>query len=243
MKQLLLIITSIAAVAVLAGCASPRGEGNSQCMAVTHAPLERIEMKRSGTILVKAFADLRPQKDKRAIGRIPWAFAPGVDLYFLPADPLNIDILMTEFVAEALREAGYDAVIECHAGTGEPISSGAVLQGEIRDFWLYGGPLRSQQKISVVLTLQEGNGKKILWKNKIAAVQEGAIVFTAVMGEWGFKGATIVRPALSDALNQAARAFASAEFYRCLKPTEAAMTNECFQGAKSLGPTNNETLP
>src|SRR6266566_7454939 len=46
----------------------PSKGGDGVALSVGHAPLAKIENKRSGNILVKAFVDSRSQKDKRSIG-------------------------------------------------------------------------------------------------------------------------------------------------------------------------------
>src|SRR5258706_15909542 len=119
MKSLIAIL-SAGGLILLIGCAHQRRENNSAPLAIVHSAIAKSPNPKSGFILVKTLTDARSHTDKRAVGRLPWFFAPGADLYYVPADPLNANIILTEYFAEALDAAGYRFAIE---SPGAPASS------------------------------------------------------------------------------------------------------------------------
>jgi len=187
----------------------------SPIVAVGHSPIGRIKDKRSGTILVKMFVDSRRQKAKQAIGSIPWGAGPFADIYIFPSNAVVVTLLMTGYVAEVLSEAGYHTYIESSAASpGEGVAD-AILQGEVEEFWLYGGPLDSRQQITVTLKLYSADGKNLLWEKKIAAAHDQSIIGSSK--SWGNKIQIMVTTVLDEILNQAAKQFSSHGFQQAVK--------------------------
>jgi hypothetical protein len=76
---------------------------------ITHDPLEHIKNKKEGNILVKQFVDKR--KDTQYIGnkRNMHGMVLG---HIGTKEGIKLEILLTNYFVEALKEAGYNAVIQ-----------------------------------------------------------------------------------------------------------------------------------
>lgn len=101
-------------------------------MNVAHSPLASVAPKREGTVLVRQFVDSR-KEDHRYIGTKRNGF--GMRLGSLGVrDGKEVAAMVTEFFVDALRHAGYDAVIQT-SSTAQPTNGmkiNAVLQMRIR---------------------------------------------------------------------------------------------------------------
>jgi len=90
------------------------------------------------------------------------------------------------------------------------------LQGEIREFWLYGGMSGVEGRITIALTLCSTDGKNVLWRKEIETVRNKAMAFASYQ-TFGNESAKVISGALEDVLNQAAKEFASEAFYENVK--------------------------
>ncbi|MDP2157064.1 MAG: hypothetical protein Q8K68_05085, partial [Nitrospirota bacterium] len=179
----------------------------------THEPLDRIEQKRQGTILVNQFVDKR--KDTEHIGNKRNMFGAVLG-HVGTEEGVRLNILLTEHFAEALREAGYNAVIldaKTAAGT-ETIINDAVIDGEITEFWLdlY---MAVWHKVEVKLTATDPSRKDVLW-TKVVRGSQTNVLWLGISSE--FEAA--IRQALTKALNNAANDFASEEFFSSVSRTK-----------------------
>lgn len=178
---------------------------------INHAPLEKITNKRHGNILVKQFIDERNEKDKPYIGNKRNGFGMVLGHIGAPAD-VKIENLLTEFFVEALREAGYNAVIETSKSdtTSTSRNYNAILEGRIRTFWLdlY---MAVWHKVEVNIRLLDYDTKKPLWEKDIEGSKTNAL-WLGITSEFE----KVISQALTIALNQAAQEFATDEFYRAI---------------------------
>lgn len=204
-KRIPLIFTSLLLAVLLNGCALGVTHVN-----VAHSPLEPVAQKRAGTILVQPFVDNR-KEDHQYIGTKR-------DVLGLPLgnmgvnDGKRVDVMVTEFFVDALKHAGYDAVIQTSGAT-QPVGVkiNAVLQGEIKEFWLdmY---MATWHHVNVDLRLLDKDGKLVLWQKNIQGGKSNPL-WLGLNSEFE----KVIQQALDEALNRAAKEFASDEFYRQVK--------------------------
>jgi hypothetical protein len=177
---------------------------------VAHEPLTAIKNKKDGDILVMQFVDKR--KDTQYIGYKRNMF--GMRLGRIGTkEGVKLNVLLTEYFAEALREAGYNAVIEGPQSVhveGEG-SYDAVLEGEILEFWLdlY---MATWHKVAVLVKAMDVDTREVLWQKEIRG-EEKNVLWLGVTSEFEM----VISQALTKALNQAASEFASDEFYMSIK--------------------------
>jgi len=206
MKKISIIFANVLVAILLNGCAL--GVTN---LRVTHSPLEPVIQKREGTILVQMFVDNRTQ-DHQYIGTKRDGL--GIPLGdFGVRDGKRVNEVVTEFFVDALKQAGYNAVMQTSIAT-QPTGSAkvsAVLQGEIKEFWLdlY---LTTWHHVNVDLTLLDKDGKQVLWTKNIKGGKSN-ILWVGLNSEFE----SVIRQALDEALNRAAKEFASEEFYQKVK--------------------------
>ena len=183
-------------------------------VAVSHSAIGSVENRKSGTILVKTFALARKQDPKfgRAIGSVPSAAGPGLNWVFVSSDPLGVGVQTTEFFSEALNAAGYKTIIETPETAADAKTASAILQGQIREFWLYGGLGGVDGKISVALKLFSPDGNNVLWEKEFATVRQKGMAFASYQ-TFANESVKVLSAALDDLLNQAAKEFASEQFY------------------------------
>jgi hypothetical protein len=201
-----LILTGLLLVISLNGCAF--GVTN---LRVAHSPLESVAQKREGTILVQQFVDKR-KEDHQYIGTKRDGL--GIPLgNFGVRDGKRVDVMITEFFVDALKHAGYDAVIQTSSATQPPsgVKVNVILQGEINKFWLdlY---LTTWHHVDVDLKLLDKDGKNILWVKNIQGGKAN-VLWVGLNSEFE----KVIRQALDEALNRAAKEFASEEFYQKVK--------------------------
>jgi hypothetical protein len=203
-----------AVVALLTGCSTAKVSPVS----VGHSPIGAVENKKKRNGFSKTFVLARKQDPKfsKMVGSVPWAGGPGLNWYFVSSDPLGIAIQTTEFFSEALNTAGYKTILEAPGSSSGEKSAMATLQGEIREFWLYGGAGGVDGKITIALTLRSPDGKNVLWQKEFSSVRKKGMAF-ANYQTWGNESAKVVREALDDVLSQAVKEFASDDFYGNVK--------------------------
>jgi len=128
-------------------------------------------------------------------------------------DGKRVDAMVTEFFVDALRHAGYDAVIQTQAATQQPggVKADAVMQGDIKEFWLdlY---MATWHHVNVDLKLLDKDGKQVLWEKNIQGGKAN-VLWLGINSEFE----RVIREALDEALNRAAKEFATEEFYRKVK--------------------------
>jgi hypothetical protein len=198
----------LASVIVLAAFAAGCALGVTR-VNVTHDSLTPIGNKREGDILVKQFVDKR--KDTRYIGNKRNMFGMVLGHIGTP-EGLKIHDLLTKNFAEALREAGYNAIIQGSESAGaKGVRFDAIVEGEIREFWLdlY---MATWHKVAVLVKALEKDTQQVLWEKEVRA-EEKNVLWVGVAAEYE----KVIREALTKALNQAAKEFASEEFYKALK--------------------------
>ena len=177
---------------------------------VTHEPLDRIENKKEGNILVKQFVDKRT--DTQHIGNKRNGF--GMVLGHIGAEEgVKLEVLLTNYFAEALKEAGYNAVIQETQSASVPsqVKFDVIVDGEIVEFWLdlY---MAVWHKVGVKVKALDPINQNALWEKDIRG-DEKNVLWVGATSEYE----KVIRQALTKALNQAAKEFSSDEFYKVIK--------------------------
>jgi len=203
----LFLIIFLAGVSFLMGCALGVTRVN-----VSHDPLNRIENKKEGNILVNEFKDVRPQQ-REYIGNKRNMY--GMVLGHIGTEPgVSLTGLLTRYFAESLSEAGYKTVVMKEAKIpdgSEKIKFDAMLEGEIVEFWmdLY---VAVWHKVGVKLTVKHPDSKEVLWE-KVIHEEEKNVLWVGATSEYE----KVIRQALTKALNKATSEFASEEFLKTIK--------------------------
>lgn len=177
---------------------------------VIHDQLTTIENKRDGDILVKQFTDKRPIKDYIGNKRNMYGVAVG---HIGTKNDIKIEELLTKYFAEALREAGYNVIIQHPQSTEktEEIKVDAIIEGEINQFWLdfY---MAVWHNVVVLVTVLDKEKKAILWEKEFVGNEKKAL-WVGAKSEYEI----VIRQALTKALNSAVKEFASEEFYKNIR--------------------------
>ena len=181
-------------------------------MKISHGPLDEVTPQREGTILVKRFVDEREPEQKPYIGNKRNGF--GMVLGHVAAlEGVEIESRLAEYFAEALRQAGYEAIVaDPQAATGsDGVHYDAVLEGRIQTFWLdlY---MAVWHKVAVNLSLLDQDSQRVLWEGDV----EGSEANTLWIGATA-EFEKVVRQAMTQALNRAATEFASEDFYQSVR--------------------------
>ena len=198
MKTTHLMLTSLLMAISLSGCAF--GVTNVK---VAHSSLESLAQKREGTVLVQQFVDSRKQ-DHQYIGSKRNGFGMALGNIGV-RDGKRVDAMVTEFFVDALRHAGYDAVIQTPSAAAPTngVKVYTVLQGEIKEFWLdlY---MATWHHVNVDLKLLDKDGKQVLWEKNVQGGKAN-VLWLGLKSEFE----KVIREALDEALNRAAKEFAS----------------------------------
>jgi hypothetical protein len=108
---------------------------------------------------------------------------------------------VTDHVADALRAAGYNAVVE---GSGS--APGApVLEGDVHEFWL-DLFMATWHNVGIDLKLKNRSGA-VVWQKKVEG-SETNVLWIGLNAEIE----KVIRQAVNKALNQAVKEFASDDF-------------------------------
>lgn len=179
-------------------------------VSVTHDPFERIENKKEGNILLRQFIDKR--KNTQYIGNKRNIY--GVVMGHIGIEEgSKLEVLLTKYFAEALREAGYNAIVQESQSTdmSSQVKFDAIVDGEIIEFWLdlY---VAVWHKVGVKVRAICPINQNVLWEKDIHGEQTN-ILLVGATSEYE----KVIRQALTKALNQAAKEFASDEFYKAVK--------------------------
>jgi len=203
----LFLLIFLVGVSFLMGCALGVTRVN-----VSHDPLNRIENKKEGNILVNEFKDVRPQK-REYIGNKRNMY--GMVLGHIGTESgVSLAEILTKYFAESLSEAGYKTVVMKEAKMpdgSEKIKFDAMLEGEIVEFWmdLY---MAVWHKVGVKLTAKHSDSKEVLWE-KVIHGEDKNVLWIGATAEYE----KVIRQALTKALNKAASEFASDEFLKTIK--------------------------
>jgi hypothetical protein len=174
---------------------------------VRHEPLDEVQ-KREGTILVKRVVDERNPEQRPYIGnkRNMYGMVLG---HVAVNEGEQIEDIMTEYIVEALEQAGYTPIIEKSIPDAATDLSGhgVALRCTLRTFWLdmY---MAVWHKIGIKAELLDRNDK-VLWTKQINTGQSDTLA-------WGTSSELekFISQALTEWLNQAAIEFASDDFYQ-----------------------------
>ena len=124
---------------------------------------------------------------------------------------VKLDMLMTKCFADALNAAGYTTVIQdAQVAALTPGKFDAIVTGEITTFWmdLY---MAVWHKMGVDTKALHPESQAVVWEKRIEA-GEGNVLWVGATGEYE----RIVNTVLTKALNQAAQAYASDEFFQAI---------------------------
>lgn len=179
---------------------------------VTHDPLAKIANMKQGSILVQQFVDKRKEKNLDEIGNKRNGF--GMVLGHIGMkEGVKLDVLLTKFFAEALNAAGYNTVIQDTQLTAmnNQTKFDAIVTGEISEFWmdLY---MKVWHKVEVNTKALNPRTQSVVWEKRIEA-DESNVLWVGATGEYE----RVINAALTRALNQAAQAYASDDFYHAIK--------------------------
>jgi hypothetical protein len=173
---------------------------------VNHEPIMKIDTKKEGNLLVKRFTDKRSDTVHIGNKRNGYGMVLGhIGLH----DGVALEDLLTKYFAEALTEAGYNAVIDKENQSN--VRFDAVIDGQIVEFWmdLY---MAVWHRVGVVIRVLDQDSNKVLWENIIEGAEK-RVLWVGATGEFE----RVIREAMTKALNRAAGEFASDGFYKAVK--------------------------
>jgi len=165
---------------------------------VSHSPLPAAGTRRAGTIYVRQFTDSRKVEDKSQIGNKRNGFGMVLGHMAIKGEK-SVAQVMTDYVADALRSAGYHVVEGQGGGAGN-----VVLEGDVYEFWL---DLYAAIWHNVGLDLKLKRSGSVAWQKRIDA-KETNVLWLGLPGE----SRTVVREAIDSALKKAVKEFSSASF-------------------------------
>jgi len=181
---------------------------------IDHDPLIRVENKKEGNILVSEFKDVRPVREYIGNKRNAYGMVLG---HIGTESGVSLTEILTKYFAEALNQAGYTVAImkETKVPEGsEKIKFDAMLEGEIREFWLdlY---MAVWHYVTVRLIAERPESKEVLWE-KVVNGEEKRVLWVGATAEYE----RIIRESLTKALNQAVSEFASDEFRQAIRSSK-----------------------
>lgn len=201
-RSLFIVLSAL----LLSGCAI----GTTR-LQVSHDALEPVQVKRHGTLQIRQFVDKR-KENHEYIGNKRNGFGMVLG-HVAPEEGVKLENLLTGYFAEALKEAGYKVVIE------EPQSADkqhgekfdAIIDGEILEFWLdlY---MKVWQTIEIKTRAIQPVNRTVLWEETIKADQSN-VLWVGATGEFE----KVINEALTKALNQAAKDYASDRFQQAIQ--------------------------
>ena len=176
---------------------------------VAPEPLDRIEKKAQGTVLVRPFVDKRASKDYIGNKRNGFGMVLG---HIGLMEGTTLEGLLTESFAQALREAGYHVVMEdASRPVATPPTWDAVLDGEIREFWLdlY---MAVWHYMDVDVKLRDPSLRQVIWEKTFHGEKKN-VLWIGATAEYE----KVINASLTDTLNEAAKAFAAEDFAQALR--------------------------
>ena len=183
------------------GCAI----GTTQ-LVIAHAPLVPVAQTRQGDIIVRPFVDKRENPAIIGNKRNGYGMVLG---HVSPRTGVRVDELLTQYFIDALKQAGYNAVLETYASTGTPaqLKCDTIVEGEILEFWmdLY---MMVWHRVGVKVKAINPANQQVVWEKLIQGAEKRTL----------WVGATaeferIIREAMTKALDRATQEFASDDFY------------------------------
>lgn len=193
-------------VFMVSGCAI----GTTQ-LAIAHYPLDNIENKKQGNILVKQFVDKRKGDNLDLIGNKRNGFGMVLGHVGMQ-EGVKLDVLMTKSFADALNAAGYNTVVQdASQVTLPPGRFDAIVTGEIIDFWMdcY---MAIWHRMDVTTQALHPENQVVVWEKRIEASQAN-VLWVGATAEFE----RIINTVLTKGLNDAAQAYASDQFYQAIK--------------------------
>jgi hypothetical protein len=185
------------------GCTTPFGTTR---LVVAHAPLAPVAQKRQGDVIVRPFVDKRERTAYIGNKRHGFGMVSG---HVATHKGVKIDELLTQYFIEALRQAGYNAVLEkTIQGSGAPqLKCDAIIDGEIVEFLMdYYSVV--WHRVGVNVKAINPADQKVIWERLIQGTEK-RVLWLGAKGEFE----RIVREAITKALDRAAQEFASDNFY------------------------------
>jgi hypothetical protein len=179
---------------------------------ISHDPLNRVENKKEGNILVNQFQDVRPVK-KEYIGNKRNTFGMVMG-HIGPEKGVSLTDVLTNYFAEAMREAGYTVVVSKETNApeeSEKMKFDAMIDGEILEFWLdlY---MAVWHYTTTKLTAKHPDSKEVLWE-KVIHGEDKKTLWVGATSEYE----KVIRQSLTKALNKTASEFASEDFFKAVK--------------------------
>ena len=193
---------------------------------VAHSPFSGEVTAREGTILVKQFTDNRPSERRQHIGNKRNLF--GAVLGNIGTqEGVSLQNLITRYFVEALQHAGYKAVQQPASPSESNLAFDAVLEGEIKEFWLdlY---VMTWHNVDVMLTLKNQTGTQTLWERDIQGDKKN-VLWLGVSAEFE----KVIQEALDIALDKAIKEFTANEFQDAVKKS----MNSAATGGPAAPPT------
>ena len=191
------------------GCAASSRQ--VQAVQVLYSAPEPIQSKRGGTILMKPLLDARELKERPFIGEFfeLMFYGGGNGRVIVVKDGTSITTTMTRGLSEALKEAGYTPVFPnpSSAPSDNTTIGAAVLEGEIREFWLRPW-WTTTQVVRINLRLKDTFGERLLWEKELQG-EHSKFIGVWNVGEFE----EVIQKALDKVLRQAGKEFASEQFY------------------------------
>ncbi len=198
------MIWGLFALIQISGCAI----GTTRVI-VAHEPLDRIEQKAQGKLLVRPFVDKRANKEFIGNKRNGFGMVLG---HIGLMEGTTLENLMTQAFAQALREAGYHVVVQDAAKlASETGPFNAVVDGEIRDFWLdlY---MAVWHYMDIEVKALDPSLQRVLWEKTFHGEKKD-VLWIGATAEYE----KVINASLTYTLNEAAKAFASEEFARVVR--------------------------
>jgi hypothetical protein len=186
---------------------------------IAHEPLNPAANKRDGKILIKKFVNkieiiepntyyIGSEEDKIQAKR---QFEKSRE-----SGRASLGMLMTNFFAEALEEAGYKVIFqeEQSADSQNQAKFDAIIAGEIWGFNIEGGKksLTLYSKLWVKVEALDPVNQKVLWRKQFIGEEKNAN-WSSNVSEYN----KVIRQAATKALNQAVTEFSSDGFYKAIK--------------------------
>jgi len=202
MKTLLRSVLVLSFALGVGGCAV----GTTR-VAMQSWPLDGVGSQRSGTILVRNFKDVR-QEDHKDIGKMHNAFGVTRRRFSIEQGK-TLESLVPEYIAGALRHVGYNAVLQGQAGSSAPQ---AILDGEIKNFWMDMTLARARHRVGLRLVLLDRGGQHVKWQKNVEG-EESAVIWIGITPEFE----RVINGGMYFAQKKAAEEFASEEFARAVR--------------------------
>ncbi len=200
----LFILAILAVLLMLAsGCAI-----GATVVKVEHEPLKKTSVKREGKVAVTTFADKREEGHREHIGNKRNTY--GMVLGWVDSDG-EIEEIITGYFADVLKKTGYEVSTVTTLPEDASSKYDVIIEGEVLDFWLdiY---MAVWQDLTIRIRVLDSATLKILWQKDFSS-EETNVSWFELKSDYE----TVIREALTKALNMAVDEFSSEEFYNIIK--------------------------